>query len=413
MRKPPGGRAHATDQLVKIAYLTDVEGQWAKLESFAAGNPLVSLDSAGRLQVASGARFVFGGDAIDRGAAGRRIVRAFLDVKRRQPEQVVLLAGNRDINKMRLVTELAGLPPTSSPLELRAGQRGPLLRWIFDNTMGARQAFRHRAEELEQEGRAHDDEAVAASYLSDLDPAGDLSAYLSVCQLAYRETNTLFVHGGVSADSLGHVPELASRVDDVDQWISELNSFFVRQCAAFRAREPAGYATLVAYQAPLPGTRLNQASVVYGRPTDELGNPKLPRADVIGELRRAGVERVVLGHTPSGDCPAVLRDGAGFELILADNSYGRSERGSQLLLDDTPRIAGQTVLDSGETVQISTRLSAEGAGSPLGLRDARGRLIKARLETGDYLTYLSFPGYRVEQSAAPVSELPMPLTPPR
>lgn len=397
---------------MKIAYLTDVEGQWAKLESFVSGNPLVALDSLGRLQVAPGARFVFGGDAIDRGSAGRRIVAAFLDVKRRQPEQVVLLAGNRDINKMRLVTELSGLPPTSTPLELRRGQRGPLLRWICDNTMGARQAFRHRAEELEQEGRAHDDEAVVTSYLSDLDPAGDLTAYLSVCQLAYRESNTLFVHGGVSAESLGHVPEAVSRVDDVDQWVLELNSFFARQCAAFVAREPRGYATLVAYQAPLPGTRLNQASVVYGRPTDELGNPKLPRPEVIGKLRRAGVERVVLGHTPSGDCPAVLRDGQGFELILADNSYGRSERGSQLLLDETPRIAGQSVLDTGETVQISTRLSSEGAGSPLGLQDARGRLVKARLETGDYLTYLSYPGYRVEQSAAPASELPLPLTPP-
>jgi hypothetical protein len=86
---------------LRIAYLTDVEGQWSKLESFATGNPFVRLDANGRLLVAPGARFVFGGDAIDRGPASRRIVLVLLEAKRRQPEQVVLLAGNRDINKMR------------------------------------------------------------------------------------------------------------------------------------------------------------------------------------------------------------------------------------------------------------------------------------------------------------------------
>lgn len=406
---------------MRIAYLTDVEGQWAKLESFAANNPHVSLDSAGRLQVASGARFVFGGDAVDRGAAARRIVAALLDVKRRQPDQVVLLAGNRDINKMRLVTELAGLPPPRTPTDVQRGPRAALLRWIFDNTMGARQAFRHRADELTSVGSAADDEAVAASYLADLSPTGELTEYLCACQLGYREADTLFVHGGVTRESLGHVPDarpsvasrqssVARRFDDVDAWLAELNGFYAEQCAAFRAGEPDGYAALVAYQAPIPGTKLNQASVVYGRPTDELGNPTLPAPEVIAQLRRDGVSRVVLGHTPSGDSPALLRDGAGFELVLADNSHGRIELGSQLLLDDEPRIAGTSVLDNGEQVEVLTRLADEGANSPLGLRDAAGRLVKGRLRTGDYLVFRGFSGYRIEQSAVADSSLPRPFT---
>src|SRR5258706_349927 len=55
---------------MEIAYLTDVEGQWEKLTTFCAGNPLVSLDGDD-LVVAEGATFVFGGDAIDRGPHGR------------------------------------------------------------------------------------------------------------------------------------------------------------------------------------------------------------------------------------------------------------------------------------------------------------------------------------------------------
>ena len=67
-----------------VAYVTDVEGRWDKLASFVEGNPDVALDEADRLQVREGCVFVFGGDAVDRGPAGRRVVRALLDAKKRQ-----------------------------------------------------------------------------------------------------------------------------------------------------------------------------------------------------------------------------------------------------------------------------------------------------------------------------------------
>jgi hypothetical protein len=398
---------------LKLAYLTDVEGQWSKVSSFATNNPLVSLDAQGRLLVAAGARFVFGGDAVDRGPEARRIVHALLEAKRRQPEQVVLLAGNRDINKMRLVTELCGLPPASTPEQARNASSAELLRWIFDNTMGAPHAFVHRAAELESAGADHDDQSVVQSFLDELGPTGEFTEYLCACQLVYRDENTLFVHGGVTSDSIGYVPEAPRRFDALEAWTLALNAFYVSQCAAFRERKFNGYSALVAYQAPLPGTRLNQASVVYARPTDELGNPVLPAPSVIGALRGAGIERVVLGHTPSGDSPAVLRDGAGFELVLADNSHGRIEPGSQVFLDEDPRILGASVLDSGERVEVSTRLAAEGSTSPLGLRDAQGRLVKGRLQRGEYLVFRGFSGYRVEQSAVPENALARPLQPPR
>jgi len=58
-----------------IAYLTDVEGRWDKVESFVDQNPHVSLKD-GALRLADGVTFVFGGDAIDRAthrcAAARR-----------------------------------------------------------------------------------------------------------------------------------------------------------------------------------------------------------------------------------------------------------------------------------------------------------------------------------------------------
>jgi hypothetical protein len=394
----------------KVAYLTDIEGRWDKLLDFCAspgaGAALVSYDEARGLRVADDAVFVFGGDAIDRGPAGRKIVATLLAAKLAQPDRVVLLAGNRDINKLRLARELDGRAPR--------GTRAELLRTIFARTMGARDAFAHRQTELATEGRPSSDEDVVDSWLEDIAPDGALTRYLSAAVLAHREDETLFLHGGVTAENLGVVPGRSARVAGVDPWIRALDDFYAAAMSAFVGGRCAPDGTplwqeLLAYQAPLRGTSLNQASVVYARPSDELGNPLLPAEPVITELGASRVRRVVVGHTPSGDCPALLRDEAGFELVLADNSYGRLEHGSRVTLENgVVRIEGTTHLDSGEREPVSFELfpPGEAASRFVGLRDrGTGRLVKARLERGDYLTFRALEDHRVEQVAATEAEL--------
>ena len=366
-----------------IAYLTDVEGRWDKLASFADGNPLVRLEGS-TLRLADGATFVFGGDAIDRGPASRRIVETLLAARAAYGDRVVLLAGNRDINKLRLVHELAGEPPEGAPAGVT---RGELLRWIFARTMGAPKAFEHRAAEL----GTRDDEAVVQSFLDDLGPDGPLRRYLAACRLGFRAGVTLFLHGGLTAENFGAAAS-------VDAWLAGLDRFYRDELAVFAAgRIPAA---LIAYQAPLPGTHENAESVVYARPTDDHGNPRLPPAELIARLAGEGIHRVVVGHTPSGDCPAIVREGA-FELVMADNSYGRIELGSQVAFtDDTTRIRAQTELDDGRFVRVDFT-SARGEGAPLGLRDREtGQLVKAPLAEGGYLLFRGLPERRVEQLEA-------------
>ena len=49
---------------------------------------------------------------------------------------------------------------------------------------------------------------------------------------------------------------------------------------------------------------------------------------------------------------ALVRDG-GFELVLADNSYGRLELGAQLAFhDDTTHVRATTQLDDGPQVRV-------------------------------------------------------------
>lgn len=395
-----------------IAYLTDVEGLWPKLLGFLEANPLVSLDPKGRLRVADGAVFVFGGDAIDRGPDARRIVKLLVEAKQRQPGQVVLLAGNRDINKLRLPRELGGLPPLRTPAEIRGASRGALLRWIFDNTMGASMAFANRRAELASEGRDHGDDEVVQSYLEDLGAEGDLRSYLASCQLAFRAGPTLFVHGGVTEQNFGRVPGREGLVEGVDAWVACLNRWYSAQIDAFlhdehdAAGNPA-WAPLIAYQAPLAGTRCNQGSVVYARPTDDEGNPCLPEPSLVEALQCSGIARVVVGHTPIGDSPSLLREPS-FELLAADNSYSPVESGARLYIcGDEVRSEALTRLphsDAPEPVRFCTRLGDLDA--LVGLRlEETGHLIKGELASGDYLLHRSLPGWRVDQRVMGPREL--------
>lgn len=391
-------------RMAAVAYLTDVEGLWNKVLDFARGNPLARLDGD-RLVLEEGATFVFGGDAIDRGPWSMRVVAALLDAKRRYGDRVVLLAGNRDINKVRLARELAGSPPSRAPREVIDAGRPALLRWILATTMGAKRAFEMRHAELAHGGAEVTDEDVVESFIADVAPGGALSDYLAACQLAYRHERTLFVHGAVTDESLGAVPGRDRAIGDVDEWVAALNDFYRDQVTAFRERrmrregEPP-WAPLVAYQAPIPGTRLHQASVVYGRPADALGNPTLPSRAVTEALARAGIGRVVVGHTPSGDSPSVLCD-EGFQLVIADNSYGRVERGTQLAIDgEHLRVAAAAVLDGGGEAAVRYDLPSLSAAGPVGLRDAAtGRLVKGELASGDYLSFRFLEGFAVEQTA--------------
>ena len=380
-----------------ISYLTDVEGRWDKLVSFTTGNPYVSLVD-GELHLADGVTFVFGGDAIDRGAHGRRFVSLLLAAKRAYGERVILLAGNRDINKLRLVTELGGKPRAGAPAD---GTRAEILRWTLANTMGAAKAFEFRATELRELGEPADDEAVVDTCLSDLAPGGALRAFLNASRLGYRAGSTLILHGGVTPENFLKIPN-AAPARDVDAWLAELDQFHRAELAKFESGQRPD--ALIAYQAQGPD-KLNQASVVYARPTDELGNPQLPPPAIITRLLENGIRRVVVGHTPSGDCPAILRDGE-FELVLADNSYGRLEHGSQVAFtDDVTHVSARTQLDGGREENVRLTVERE-QDVPLGRREQdTGRLVKGRLENGDYLLFRALPKYQVEQLAVSAETL--------
>lgn len=401
-----------TEHAPAIAYLTDAEGMWSKVESFCRDNPVVRLDDAGALHVAPGGLFVFGGDTVDRGPYGLRIVKALVDAKRRQPDQVVLLAGNRDINKLRLARELSGETHRRAPPEAAGWSRADMLRFLLEHTMGAKGAFEHRRAELARDGGNVTDADVVESYLTDIAPDGPLFTYLSMACLAFRAGPTLFVHGGVTEASFGVVPAAPSRgkpalsTEHLEAWLSGLEAFYQDELAAFVDGGP--YDALVAYQAPVPGTRLNQASVVYGRPADDLNNPVLLPERLREALAGQGIFRVIMGHTPVGDVPCVLRDqNRTLEQVSADCSRGRHDDAPCVLVrGDVLEVHGEAILDDGERVSHRATFDARADASPLGtVLVGSGHSVRSRTEDGRYVAARLFPGFRTEQLALSPDEL--------
>uniref|UniRef100_A0A7S4UK99 Calcineurin-like phosphoesterase domain-containing protein n=1 Tax=Alexandrium monilatum TaxID=311494 RepID=A0A7S4UK99_9DINO len=408
----PASAAHGqgpTSEVEEVGYITDLEGDLATLERcLDSGQSVLRRGQGGQLELASDtSAFVFGGDLFDRGPGDLRLARALLDLKARHPDRVVLLMGNRDINKMRLTAELdadyltQGRPeaafsawwdPAAPKLAEYLSSRGlpdsreNRLRWMLKCTLGSGGAFEHRRQELRElkleglagagDAEAVTDEEVADSFLATVEREdGEVAAYLANARIAAVFGDTLFVHGAAEERALGFVPSLATEYAahsagevvslpgareglPLREWVEANNAFAAAAVAQWRAEprwslppDPAGDGgpraaagrrggeALLAYQCRpaiaaktvvvtcyvdgknMPGRRAIHEDLKEGLP--KCSDPLSPSA--AGYLRAGGVRRVVVGHKPNGEAPAVLRsrgdDGLGYEVISADTNY--------------------------------------------------------------------------------------------
>ena len=195
---------------LRVAYLTDVEGNWEYFLScveMSEGLQMVGLlaDGSANIELKDGWRLVYGGDVVDKGGlvgGSVRVTTSLVVLKERYSERVTLILGNRDLNKMRITSELADeqllnerlagipgpywVPETKqvSPRQYLAkllakdGNSDPTdeevaaintpinrLRWMLTETMGAAdEDERRRAElsKLRMGAEVSDDEVVSS-----------------------------------------------------------------------------------------------------------------------------------------------------------------------------------------------------------------------------------------------------------
>jgi len=396
-----------------LAFLSDVEGSAAKLARFEERSPAFVAGADGRRHLAPGARFVHGGDSFDRFAGDLAVARELTRLEAEAPDRVVLIAGNRDLDKLRLRPELSpgalAHPPVERAAAFAAWRHGRpdnrvnRLHFLLEMTMGSPSGFELRRAEL---GHATDDD-VLESYLSETRAGGGAYRLLSRAHLMARVGDTLFVHGGITDANIGLVPGEAARAPDVDAWIARLDAWYHRELARWDAAAdgwsgegPRVGEPLIAYGEASAGLAVNPDSVVYNRNVDAQGKIALPGPRAIAFLLASGIRRLAIGHTPSGQAPVVLRTpDERFEQVLVDSSRADLPEEPSLVAFTGPHLAGTDVsaavreTRTGRALPVRFHLTS-GAPTPIGKRTADGALVIGTAERG-VVTYQLEPGFRV------------------
>ncbi|MES2212366.1 MAG: metallophosphoesterase [Pseudomonadota bacterium] len=341
----------------RIIHISDVEGDWDYLtRSLSHYAPVSQLTE--HLILPDDHCFVFGGDAVDGGPGDLAVVTFLVALKERYPDRVVLLAGNRDVNKLRFLSELRpeyiertrehdvivpwrqGILSFHEYLEQNPLQTHSLtertvayLKWMLQYSMGAPHAFEFRAQELD----THDPVAILNSFRASIAPGGILAFYLKHADLVKGIGNTLFVHGALTPRSC------PNRDVSVTQWIEQTNRTYHQQLDAVMDDLNQNYSP--SHLAPLVYSSLS-SDILNGRSlmTETwLGTDHIPHLSptIATWLHREGYYRVVAGHAPCGDHPIMARtslhDSRNKEcqLFIHDLRYstvgGRSKQAAALL----------------------------------------------------------------------------------
>ena len=418
-----GASSEGSPDDFRLGFMTDVEGNLGYFRRCVERSSVLELVRDGKGEgesdlmldlVGRGAHFVYGGDVVDRGPGDIRLTRCLVDLKRRHPDRVHLLVGNRDLNKIRLTAELSAADLARRPEDIPAPHWDPAaptlvdyleglvdeeegggmgrprcdiadvdtranrLRYMLKHTLGCPDTFEYRRTELAilRGGSAPpaqvSDDDVVRSFLREIeDPSGSLHAYLRCACVAVAVGSTLFVHGAVDRRTMGYVPDPAtrfelpdrssrSRTDDIgtlspSEWVEGLNGFlraglddYAARPGWDAARTTRGGEALVALQnrcatwgrsvisnsygdggcittehalslASDPGQRAREAidPLAFERVSSD------PTDRTVAEwLLSGGIRRVVVGHKPTGDAPAVLSaHETGVEVVSADTNY--------------------------------------------------------------------------------------------
>jgi len=259
-------------------------------------------------------------------------------LKKMYPDRVFLILGNRDINKLRMLTEVADFEGEGADVYwdaktakyndwcvtqgIATKSKVSMCKWMLECTMGCGTTFETRRKELcllrslEDEMLVTEEEVVE-SFVRSVDAKGGDPWMLELIkhgQLMVVLGDCLFVHGGVCENSLGRVPGEEEMVYDIKEWGQRLNQWKNRELKEFvgggSCRELLDYG--------LPNG--NGGKTVCYNNFMKNGNPKPPDHDVEVYMFDNDVGRIFVGHQPVGDCPAVVRR-ADLMVVMGDTSY--------------------------------------------------------------------------------------------
>ncbi|GMI01964.1 hypothetical protein TrST_g6105 [Triparma strigata] len=336
---------HELPKAATVEFLTDVEGNNAYLENFLARSRILSVNSTGGYDLSPNGYFVYGGDSVDKGTADIRVVKMLVALKKKYPERVFLILGNRDMNKLRFPAELDEKSlATSSDIYWdsrhtpfaawcqeklqQPTEQASKIRWMLECTMGSSTTFETRRMELAEmkliEKNLVTDKMVTNSFLESVDPKGKdawMLEYVKLGQLMLILDNSLFVHGGLKENLLGCVPGSDPEVEadevDAEAWCTALNEWKNDMVRAY-VKNPKGEGHLQLLDYGVPGGNRGK-TCVYNNMLNN-GNCVAPDIGVEEFCEVNGVRRIFVGHQPHGECPSVIKRSS-VTIFVCDTSF--------------------------------------------------------------------------------------------
>jgi len=200
-------------------------------------------------------------------------------------------------------------------------------------------------------------------------PEGNLTKYLLCSNMCLIFGDTLFTHGSLHKDSIWFVPPYGGKKGyegprHLKDWANELNAFAQHEAREFSLHadeylskietgDASVWSKVGGYDHAQPGSRLIQTglgtmpdnsvnpTVIYSSYVN-LGKTLEPDDEVLRALNENGIKRVVVGHQPVGDVPAVFRfnrPGVGdLQVLCCDTSYAAVVKWVVELGEDEPRL---------------------------------------------------------------------------
>lgn len=427
----------------QIFHITDMEGG-ASFFNFINKSNIVTYDPEHGIEFNKTCKnpyFIYGGDVTDHGSFDLAITKSLIDFKKRYPERVFLIAGNREITKNRFRIELApefirerlmhSKPPRWLVKEM---QTVPLdyviedmrrhniasnsqdmetiqkyvnalsiqecqliyLHWMLEKTMGCPDTFQCRREELAKNATVVTDADVLNSILKESSPEGLTGQYLQLAQIAAIVPNTgvLAMHGGLNPYNIGRIPDMPANdksIDNARVWIKQYNNWFrnqVNDWIDYKTTHLTDPAFTKLDDVSLPLHNVPKSIMV----ADILDKDKQYSdvSPIVSEyLRKNNIQIVLTGHQQCGDHPAIVR---AENTVFINGDTGHDPRGDAchvIEIEATSRRAHASIrgtLSDKTSVNTQMTITADKiSGDPyIGRVLPDHRLVQCRLANGDY-----------------------------
>jgi len=361
-----GIKKHYDNKNYFIEVMPDVEGCWNKVLDFMTKSRIFTVnghtitydnfkpENYRQINMKSNCKFVCLGDMIDNGPNNFAVLALLRYLKETYGKNVILILGNRDINKLRLKFELETIRPKYigntelvnlykqlvNLYKILGSQNDQLnikveiLKYLLTNTFGIRDNFNFMKTEL----NTINDLDVLKGYKDLVSNYNDLMYILKNGQLIYYDepTKSIFVHGSINCVNFLKNHNGTITYKTVDEWVKNLNKW-ARDIIINPTQ--TNIEELILYQEPdhNPHKKViteNQYSVVGARPWDydktEINDKGFYKTiGVVSQIiecsqkvNNLGINNILVGHSPIGQLPIIIKDeNTNIITVACDTTY--------------------------------------------------------------------------------------------